>query len=316
MARLVHYSLVLPDDDPRPDLVWQLGVSLQTLRAHNRDMPVVLFLYGPMTGELYEICRAHGVMVHLQGPYQQRLAALCPTGAPALARYPLLHKYLNFRELAETGATQVLCCDCDTVFLGDVARIFDRYGHADLVAREEVHSRRSHYGADRTFVDETLLSRLAGADEAATIPPFNAGVILLNHGVVRRLVGLDALFVDYAWRFLLWMAQHPVAGAAAAYGELDAAHEARGPAYAGELGRALPYPSVNRWILDEVALWLALGHVEGLRTADFDRRDVAQNGEFGGSDPARAGWTVCHYYSQNAGRIAAWLRGEAESTAA
>ena len=76
----------------------------------------------------------------------------------------------------------------------------------------------------------------------------------------------------------------------------------------GALARALPYPSTNRWILDEVALWMTLGHVPGLRVADIDRRDLAENGEFSAAHPAGAGWVLCHYYSQNAGRIGAWLR--------
>ena len=62
--------------------------------------------------------------------------------------------------------------------------------------------------------------------------------------------------------------------------------------------------------MDEVALWLTLGHVPGLRTVDFDPADVAQNGEFDATSPERASWTICHYYSQNLPRIGAWLRGE------
>lgn len=283
MDRLVHYSLALPPGEPRPDLIWQLGASLRTLRAHNADVAVALFVYGGMTAELAALCREHRVLVHDQGPYAQRLAALCPAGWRALAGYPLLHKFLNFRELAGTGARQVLFCDCDTVFFRDVEALFDRYGDADLVAREEVHSSRSLHGVDRTFIDEPLLARLAAAVGAAVVPPFNLGVVLFNHGVWRELAALDPLIVDYAWRFT---------------------------------EGALPFPSTNWWILDEVAMWLALGHAAGLRTADFLPGDVAQNGEFARSDPGAAGWILCHYYSQNMHRIAAWLAGERAAAAA
>lgn len=316
LDRLVHYSLSLPREDPRPDLLRQFGASVRTLREHNGDIPVVLFVHGAMPAELAAICGEHGVMVHDQGPYEQRLAALCPVGWPALAAYPLLHKFLNMRELAATGASQVFCCDCDTVFRGDVAALFDRYRGPDVVAREEVHSSRSAYGVDREFIDEPLLARLAASAGAAPIPPFNLGVVLLNNGVVGRLEALDALLVDYAWRFACWMAQHPAQGAAAAFGEFKGAAATRGVAGEEALARALPYPSVNRWILDEAALWLALGHVPGLTTADFHPGDVAQNGEFARSDPRSAGWIVCHYYSQNLGRIEAWMQGERTPTAA
>jgi hypothetical protein len=281
--RLVHYSLALPPEEPRPDLIWQLGASLRTLRAHNAEIPVALFVHGGVTPELAALSHEHRVLVHDQGAYADRLAALCPAGWQRLAGYPLLHKFLNFRELARTGARQILFCDCDTVFFTDVAALFDRYGDADVVAREEVHSSRSIHGADRTFIDEPLLARIAAADGAVTVPPFNLGVVLFNHDVWRALAPLDELIVDYAWRF--------------------------------NTG-ALPFPSTNWWILDEVAMWLALGHVPGVRTADFLPGDVAQNGEFADAEPHAAGWILCHYYSQNMGRIDAWLAGQAAAAAA
>ena len=155
-----------------------------------------------MPAELAALCREHRVLVHEQGPYAARLAALCPEGWPTLVDYPLLHKFLNFGELARTGARQILFCDCDTVFFTDVALLFDRYGDADVVAREEVHSGRSIHGADRTFIDEPLLARLAAADGAAVIPPFNLGVVLFNHDVCASARAAAPLILDYAWRFI------------------------------------------------------------------------------------------------------------------
>jgi hypothetical protein len=308
MDRLVHYSVSFRDGDPRPDLIAQLNASAGTLRAHNADIPVVLFLYGSPTADLVAVCRAHDVMVHLQGPYEQRLAGLCPAGWPALARYPLLHRFLNFRELVAAGVRQALYLDCDTIFFDDVAVLFDAYTGAHVFGREEVHTSRSRHGCDRSFVDEPLLARLAVVEGAVAIPPFNLGVVLFNHGVLEALAALEPLFVDYAWRFVLWTAQHPATGPAAGFGEFLGAAEARALATPAQFARALPYPSVNRWILDEVALWLTLGHIPGLRTADFDRRHVAENGEFEAGDPASAGWVLCHYYSQNVARIDEWLR--------
>jgi hypothetical protein len=309
MGRLVHYSVSFGDGGPRPDLIAQLNASAGTLRAHNRDIPVVLFLYGSATADLVAVCRAHDVTIHEQGPYERRLAELCPAGWPALARYPLLHRFLNFRELAAAGVGQTLYLDCDTIFFDDVAVLLDRYTGAHVVGREEVHTSRSHHGVDRSFVDEPLLAQLAAAEGAVAIPPFNLGVVLFNHGVLGALAALEPLFVDYAWRFVLWTAQHPATGPAAGFGEFLGAAEARAIATPDQLARALPYPSVNRWILDEVALWLTLGHIPGLSTADFDRRHVAENGEFEAGDPSSAGWVLCHYYSQNVARIDEWLRG-------
>ena len=66
-----------------------------------------------------------------------------------------------------------------------------------------------------------------------------------------------------------------------------------------DLDRALPYPSANRWILDQVALWLTLGHIPGLTYGDFSPRDVLQNGEFQYRKLEQSGWVLCHYYTQN-----------------
>lgn len=314
--RLVQYSLALRQDGWSADLVWQFATSVRTLREHNRSVPVVLFLYGDLTPELAGVCNAHGVMVHHQGPYEQRLAALSPRGWPALAKYPLLHKLTNFRELADADPSQVLCCDCDTVFLGDVERLFDRYEGADVVAREEVHSQRSPFGGDRSFIDEPLLAELGASEGVAPAPPFNLGVVLLNNRAWRRLASLEGLFVDYAWRFVTWMGQHPASGDAAHYGEFLGAAEARSISGPADLARALPYPSVNRWILDEVACWLTLGHAPSTRFADFSPDDVAQNGEFATSERRSAPWTVCHYYSHNMRRIDAWMSNESIQSAA
>jgi hypothetical protein len=308
-GRLVHYSISLADGARGPDLIAQLDASAATLREHNPAIPAVVFVYGTLEPELAAVCREHDLMVAEQGPYERRLADLCPAGWPALARYPLLHKFLHFRELAAAGAREALFLDCDTIVFDDVERLFDRYADSDVAAREEVHTSRNHHGTDRDFVDEPRLARLAAAEGAVAIPPFNLGVVLFGRGVVATLAAYEPLFVDYAWRFAVWMAQHPAAGAAAAYGEFLGAGEALALSTPDALARALPYPSTNRWILDEVALWMTLGHVPRLRTADFDRSDVAQNGEFAAADPAAAGWVLCHYYSQNAARIDAWLRG-------
>ena len=308
-GRLVHYSISLADGEDRPELIGQLDASAATLREHNPRIPAVVFLYGRPTAGLAAVCRAHGLMLHEQGPYERRLAALCPDGWPALARYPLLHRFLNFRELAAAGAHEVLYLDCDTVFFEDVERLFDRYAHAHVAAREEVHTARNQHETDRSFVDEPLLSQLAQHEGAVPIAPFNLGVVLFGRGVVATLAAYEALFVDYAWRFALWTAQHPVSGASASYGEFLGASEALALSTPDALARALPYPSTNRWILDEVALWMTLGHVQSRHVADIDRADVAENGEFSAPHPAGTSWVLCHYYSQNAGRIGAWLAG-------
>lgn len=308
---LVAYSITFPDGRVRADLVRQLEISFSSLRAGNRTQPVVLFSHGPLPAVIAGLCRSHGVMVSEQVPYEQRLRRACPTGWAALARYPVLHKYLNFSHVAGSGYTQMLCCDCDTVFAGDVAEVFHRYGDvASVVAREEVHSSRSPYGYDPNFIDEELLGRLGAATGAVPLAPFNLGVVLFNRTDWNELASLEDRFVDIAWRFATWMAMHPLRPGTP-YAEFQGLPEAAAAMTALDVARALPFPSTNRWILEEVALWLTLGHLRTATSADFSPTDVAQNGEFAMSDPRRPPWILCHYFSHSLDRVEAWLRSAA-----
>jgi hypothetical protein len=310
--RLVCYSLTLPRGRSTLGLLWQLEASVRSLRAHNTTVSVVVFLHGEGPSDLTRRLAALNVHVWPLEPYEVRLQRLLPRGWQPLAHYPVLHKFLNFTEIASLDPSQVLFLDCDTIFAGDVAALFAGYAGADCYAREEPTCRRSHYGYDPGYVDETALAQLAAAEGIMVPPPFNLGVVLWNRALWRRVPRLDALVAWYAWRFLVWLAMHPVQDRAVAYGESEAAavlaqhfRELVGPE---DVRAALPYPSANRWILDQMALWFALGHAPGLSYADFSRADVLQNGEFLALPPGYHGWIVCHYFSQNTERIDRWIR--------
>src|SRR5918995_6755422 len=150
MPRLVSYSLAC-DERRRDEHACQFELSISSLRASNPSIPVALFSHGPLAPEIAQLCSRFGVMVSYQGLYGDRLAALSPRSGDAMARYPVLHKNLNFAELAAAGVRQVLCCDLDTIFFTDVEFIFERYAGPHVVAREEVYSGRSIHGADCAF---------------------------------------------------------------------------------------------------------------------------------------------------------------------
>jgi hypothetical protein len=308
MPRLVSYSLV-GYEPRRGEHAYQFELSLSSLRASNTRIPVVLFSHGPLAPDMAVLCNRFGVMVAEQGAYRDRLAALSPRGVDAMALYPVLHKNLNFAELAAAGVGQVLCCDLDTIFLTDVEILFDRYAGPDVVAREEVYSGRSIHGVDHSFINEPLLTRVAGHLGRAVIPPFNLGVVLYNNGVVGRLTAIMATFLDDVWRLMTGLA---VGG----FPNSDIGANTSFPWMAvvrrqisdDDRQRALPFPSNNVWIVEEVAWWLALGSVPALTRADFASRDVAQNGEVLGTPPDRSTWAMCHYYSHNLTRVVEWLR--------
>jgi hypothetical protein len=294
-------------------LLYQLEASVQSLRTYNRAIPIIVFFYGNAPAQLERMLQPYGVNIWNQETYEARLARYLPRAWQAMARYPVLHKSLNFRELASLDPDQILALDCDTLFAGDVAELFERYASADCCAREEPTCSRSHYGYDPQYVDEAALANIAAAEGLRIPPPFNLGVVLWNHKVWNRFPRLDEMIVHYAWRFLIWMARNPAAqdNRATAYGESEAAlilaeHFDR-LATADDLHAALPFPSANRWILEQMALWFALGHIPGLRYADFSPSHVLQNGEFDSPWADRANWILCHYFSQNLERISVWL---------
>jgi len=310
MPRLVAYSLAC-DEHRRDEHARQFELSVSSLRASNARIPVVLFPHGPLAPEIAELCSRYGVMVSYQGPYRDRLAALSPRSGDAMARYPVLHKSLNFTELAAAGARQVLCCDLDTIFFTDVELVFERYSGPDVIAREEVYSSRSIHGADRAFIDEPLLARLAAHLGRAVVAPINLGVVLYNHGLVARLAAIMPTFLDDAWRLMTGLTIRGFPNVEAAGNPsfpwmTDVASRASDD----DRRRALPFPSNNGWIVEEVAWWLALGSIPGLRLADFAARDVAQNGEVLSAARDQAPWALCHYYSHNLERVVEWLRHE------
>jgi hypothetical protein len=285
--------------------------SVQTLREYNRSVAVTVFVHGEVPPELPSALAPFGVTVHPQGSYEARLASYCPHGWPLLAHYPVLHKLLNFTEIAALGPKQVLSLDCDTLFFGDVQLLFDRYATAHCYAREEPTCRRSHYGYDRSYVNEEALATLARMLGLRAQLPFNVGVVLFNHGICSKLASLQRSFVAYAWRLLLWLAANPSV-ARIDYGEGDAVRSLRRAlaleSRPSDKREMLPYPSVNEWILDEVALWLTLGHLHELTYDDFSPQHVLQNGELLEHSAAQPDWILGHYYTQNMPRIEEWLQ--------
>jgi hypothetical protein len=310
--QLVFYSLLLSSVQPRPDLVRQLLTSVQTLRQYNSRMPVVVFAYNDTAAMVEPLLAPYDVRVLPQGSYEERLAQVCPQGSLFLAQYPLLHKFLNFGAIATMRPRQALFLDCDTLFFDDVARLFAHYGEAHCYAREEPTCARSHHGYDREYLDETALGQLTSTLGITSLPPFNLGAVLFNHGIWSALADLEPTLIQYAWRLLLWLAMNPSERRSGSYGQIAPAGSMRQQpadmAAWAATSPPLPFPSANEWILDEVALWLTLGHLPGLRYADFSPHHVVQNGELLSHTVPRPEWVLCHYFSQNMSRVEQWLR--------
>lgn len=291
-------------------MVDQLIISINSLRTHNTDIAIVVFCHGVIPEGLSACCAHYNVSIHQTEDYAELLRGYGTNGYTALARYPLLHKFMNFAPMLAWGVDQVLSCDCDTIFFQDPEILFERYGvTATLVAREEVGSSRNLHGPNTDLLDEMLLAQLAEHEGCAFIPPFNLGLVLINDLQHVDWSSCQWHIVDYAWRLVSWMACNPLL-ADAPYAEYEGLAEAQKVLTPLDQQRALPYPSANRWILDEVALWLALGRLNNITTADFLPSDVVQNGELDPHVPDTGNATVWHYFSTNSAAVDTWLSNQ------
>jgi hypothetical protein len=304
--RLVYYSLSAGPDGRAARAIEQLLGSIRSLRAHNRAIPVRLFLCGSLPAETRADLAALDVTIEEHGPYEDHLRGFAPPRmAEVFARLPVLHYATSLAKLArEDDVGRVLYLDGDTFFFGDVGRLFDRYAELDLYAREEPLSRRSILGPRPDVFDEAAVEALAAREGARFVPPFNNGVMLMSARFVRALAArLEAMLRD-VFRFSVWLTGRPHDGGPA-YQDLDhlRAHRARLVTPEDEAD-ALAYPLENRWIKDQLALWLNVGKIPDAGVGIFSPRDVMQGHEFtlGGVVTQ----TVAHYFSGNMRLFERW----------
>jgi hypothetical protein len=296
----VHYSLSFNDDGRTPRLARQLDISLTTLRVHNPTVDVIAFCHGAVPDDLRAIAHRHRVDVIEQPDPTDRLTDEIGRIGATIGRFGPVHKFLNLAELARRTPDATLYLDADTVVFGDLGHLAGGARGPAVIAREEVGSRRCRFGADRPYLDEdALAATVADCGLAAPSPAFNTGAILLHDFPWASAERIERRYLAWLTRFAVWMADHPSAGGpryadvfdlAELRGGLDGPHGLR----IKRVGA--PYPSVNRWLVEEMAAWVALGQEPDLEFAAFDPRDVAQGGEPLEGPLPRAIW---HYFSSN-----------------
>jgi hypothetical protein len=298
----VYYSLV-PDADGARERQWVRSVG--SLRRHNPEVEVALCLYGqPRPSTLHTAARAGVHVVHL-GDFTSCFGDVPEHWRAALKAYPTLHKLPSLWAVGiDSGVSRLLYLDCDTYVAGDLTALAERHSSCEWYAREEPNSRRSQTPYLADYVDEDELRRLTQGEGLVTIPPYNTGVMLFDAAVARTLVSLLDELVWYAWRLLLGMCLwRPEL-----VGRPRLADSVRSRASAGERRLAMPYPSGNGWIVEQVATWLTLGRIPGLTHDVLNRGDVAQGGE---SIEDNLEAVVTHYFSSSEDKFVAWLEKSA-----
>jgi hypothetical protein len=296
----VYYSLAT---DPSGTRERQWARSVESLRRYNQDISVVLCLYGGARAEVIEAAGRTGVEIVPMGEFADALGDIPPHWRAALATFPTLHKLLSLRgAIPAHSVTRVIYLDCDTYFFDDVASLGTRYGSCDWYAREEPGSSRSHHGYDPRYLDEQALAALARSLGLVQVPPYNTGVVVLGAALARTLATLLDDFIWYAWRLLVGMCLWSPGLMA---GD-TVAHLVRDRSGPGDRRLALPYPSSNPWIIEEIATWLTLGRVPGMSHALLRRDDVAQSNEYAARPD---GLIVAHYFTSAQDQFFAYLEG-------
>lgn len=288
--RIVYYSLANPPDGSREQ---QWIQSVRSLRIHNQSIPVWLFLFNAASDELLHEAERQNVHVQFLGDYEEFLQRAHPRGS-ILAFYPTFHKFLVLPNLPLRSVTQLLYLDCDTFFFDDVNLLFEASTTRDLYAREEPRSLRSPHRHNPKHIDEALLKYIAEKEGLRYVLPFNSGVCVLNHGIWDSLVALRQTYLDLAWRLLC--------GRELSGHDYELADPRIRPAVievASNTDRsmALPYPSANDWIIEQIALWLALGHLPHFSLGTLSAEQVAQGGEFETMLDSQQRSVVAHYFS-------------------
>jgi hypothetical protein len=287
--KVVTYSLYVCAPHRNTDYHDQLIYSVKSLRRFNLKVPVHVFLYGEYSATFIPRLEAYAVTVHQMGAYEDAIRSIHPGPFRALAAYPVLHKWLNFPEIERLAPTQILQSDCDTVFFDDVEILFQAYAKKKFYAREEPASRASHYGYDPAYLDEDALRGIAQREGAIAINPCNIGVCVLNHGLWRDIGKRSDMFLSYVFRLAAGIARNPVQKYLLWPELADAlAHDLAQTPETSDL----TFPSSNVWILDQMALWLTLGHIPGLTHGFLSPEHVVQGADEPGFGQAR----VVHHY--------------------
>jgi hypothetical protein len=262
-THVIYYALTL---DASGRTARQLTQSLRSLRLYDPDCLVHILHCGIPPRVILEEAERNNVTVHELPPFEEWLA-LRTRHWRGFLNYPALIRILCLSKLPAEGADQILYVDCDTFWFASPRGLFENYVDQAFYACADVGSRAfPHLAYDSKYLDEDKLADIAAAERLVSIPPLNAGVMLMRGSLSEELIRRENLYLSYASRLL-------------------------------GFDNPLPFPARNFRLLDQVALWLTLGSIPGISYGYFSLQHVPIANRYL-FEPARER-IIAHYFDLN-----------------
>jgi hypothetical protein len=160
-----------------PDYVFMVRKSVESLRRHNSKIRIRVYLYGALRTADRNWFKRNGVEVHIKPPVDK----------PKLTS-------LKWMAAFEMDADVAAFIDADTLFQKDIEQLFRAYSKCDFYARVELATDARLRGPSlvgtkifRVALNRRTYSDLEKEIQAKRGPVFNTGIMIFNHGSIRKL---------------------------------------------------------------------------------------------------------------------------------
>jgi hypothetical protein len=303
----VRYSVFAETRLDRDRLENQILASVRSLRIADPTIPVVIFEYEDALDRIQTSLISLGAKIYHIPSYYSELADIAgPRISKILRHHPALHRWLNLSHPAIEEFSYLLQVDCDTLFFKSPRQLLAKYDQFDLSAR--CYSQNPVDQGEAAMIPLERLYRAMDSTLCKRLAPFNCGTILFSKKGRAELKDREQLLVSMLWRLLVWMKENPT----------DNRHfgESRMIRFfdvekieitAVDQRHMIEYPSPNRWLLDEVAMWLTCGAPKAISIGKLQEQDVGLGIEFLQESPLSTSRCVYHYYSSCEPLVAEWL---------
>ena len=181
--KIIYYAI-----DVNPTYLLMAKNSVRTLRTHNRNIPIRVFVYGKIT-------KTDRIDFECQGA--QVTVRPLPRDLPKT--------FLKWLPLGELKEQRIIYLDADTFIFADVEELFTRFRKRLFYARREAGTGSSSEKLGKETIQPQLLpselKRVRRTLGSSTVPVFNSGVMIFNRGFGKRMGRKVGFLVSLEERF-------------------------------------------------------------------------------------------------------------------